>query len=182
MFFFVFFSFLNKYFIPKKGRNKRTGSNPISIPSLQNRRRQIRDGNRPRPTYKSCPLGQKMGRDIALSTNKRKLYVLYFKRTYVQHWNYVLVWIATCLCLCWHLRFLVDSCALFMRLASMKKNKSNFKIGSHDTIHTFKNYFAVAFSVFNNKQYPNRSYISVTFCLFLGSQDTIYGTANFNKT
>ena len=117
-----------------------------------------------------------MGGDIALSTNKRKLYVLYFKRAYVQHWNYVLVWIAMCLRMCWHLRFLVGSCALFMRLASMKKYKSNFKIGFHDTIHTFKNYFAIAFSVFNNKQYPNKHYISVAFCIFLGSQGTVYGT------
>ena len=29
------------------------------------------------------------------------------------------------------------------------------KNGSHGTIHTFKNYFATVFSVFNNKRYPN---------------------------
>ena len=167
---------------PEKGRNKRTRPNSISIPSLQNRRRQIRDGNRARPTYKGCPLDQKLAGDIALSTNKRKLYVLYFKRAYVQHWNYVLVWIATCLRLCWHLCFLVGSYALFMRLASMKKYKSNFKTGPHDTIHTFKNYFTIAFSVFNNKQYPNRHYISIAFCIFLGSQGTVNGTTNFSKT
>ena len=34
--------------------------------------------------------------------------------------------------------------------------KNNFKIGSHSTIHTFKNYFAIVFSIFNNKQYPNK--------------------------
>ena len=28
-----------------------------------------------------------------------------------------------------------------------------FKIGSHDTIHTFKIYFVTVFSVFSNKQY-----------------------------
>ena len=27
----------------------------------------------------------------------------------------------------------------------------------HDTIHTFKNYFVIVFSVFRNKRYPNRS-------------------------
>ena len=42
---------------------------------------------------------------------------------------------------------------------------SNFfiKNGSHDTIYTFKNYFASVFSVFSfqfqqNKSYPNRPY------------------------
>ena len=34
--------------------------------------------------------------------------------------------------------------------------KKNFKTGSHDTIHIFKNYFATVFSVFSNKRYPNR--------------------------
>ena len=29
------------------------------------------------------------------------------------------------------------------------------KTGSHGTIHTFKNYFATVFSIFNNKRYPN---------------------------
>ena len=48
---------------------------------------------------------------------------------------------------------------------------SNFfiKNGSHDTIHTFKNYFATVFSVFSfqfqqNKFYPNRPLVS--FFLF----------------
>ena len=39
--------------------------------------------------------------------------------------------------------------ALFMRPTSTKFSKYNFKIGSHDIIHTFKNYFALVFSVFN---------------------------------
>ena len=30
------------------------------------------------------------------------------------------------------------------------------KIGSHDTIHTFKNYFTTILLVFSNKRYPNR--------------------------
>ena len=34
----------------------------------------------------------------------------------------------------------------------MEKYKSNFKIGSHDTIYTFKNYFAIVFLVFNFQQ------------------------------
>ena len=42
--------------------------------------------------------------------------------------------------------------------------KKNIKNGSHDTIHTFKNYFATVFSVFNFqfqqiKFYPNRPYV-----------------------
>ena len=52
--------------------------------------------------------------------------------------------------------FLSGSRALFTRLASIFFNKNNFKIGSHDTIHTFKNYFIIVFSVFSNKRYPKR--------------------------
>ena len=52
--------------------------------------------------------------------------------------------------------FLSGSRALFTRLASIFFNKNNFKIGSHDTIHTFKNYFVIVFSVFSNKRYPKR--------------------------
>ena len=31
-------------------------------------------------------------------------------------------------------------------------SKNNFKTGSHGTIHIFKNYFAIVFSVFNFQQ------------------------------
>ena len=54
--------------------------------------------------------------------------------------------------------FLVEFC--------VKKCNSNFKIGSHDTIHTFKNYFTTVFSVFSNKQYPNRLYMLCTWGFF----------------
>ena len=40
--------------------------------------------------------------------------------------------------------------------------KKNIKNGSHGTIHTFKNYFATVFSVFNfskNKLYPNGPFV-----------------------
>ena len=37
--------------------------------------------------------------------------------------------------------------------------KKTFKTGSHDTIHTFRNYFATVFLIFSNKQYPNRPLI-----------------------
>ena len=37
----------------------------------------------------------------------------------------------------------------------MEFSKNNFKTGSYDTIHTFKNYFVTVFSVFSNKRYPN---------------------------
>ena len=59
-------------------------------------------------------------------------------------------------------RFSLGSHALFMRPASKEKDKFCFKIESHGTIHTFKNYFSTVFlvisfqfSVFNNKRYPN---------------------------
>ena len=41
--------------------------------------------------------------------------------------------------------FLVGSCALFTGPASMEFNKFFFKIGSHGTIHIFKNYFTTMF-------------------------------------
>ena len=41
------------------------------------------------------------------------------------------------------------SCALFTKHTNAFFNKNNFKTGSHDTIHTFKNYFATIFSIFN---------------------------------
>ena len=58
------------------------------------------------------------------------------------------------LCVC---VFLVGSCVLFTRYANMEKHKSNFKTAFHNTIYTFKNYFATMFSVFsNNKFNPNK--------------------------
>ena len=45
--------------------------------------------------------------------------------------------------------------ALFTGPISNFFNKSNFKTGSHDTIHKFKNYFTTVFLVFINKRYPN---------------------------
>ena len=39
--------------------------------------------------------------------------------------------------------------ALFTKHTDTFFNKNNFKTGSHDTIHTFKNYFATIFSIFN---------------------------------
>ena len=43
------------------------------------------------------------------------------------------------------------SYALFTGPTSTFLIKFFFKIGSYDTIYTFKNYFAIMFSVFNNK-------------------------------
>ena len=48
--------------------------------------------------------------------------------------------------------FFLWVCALFTGLASTEKCKSNFKTRSHRTVHTFKNYFAIVFSVFNFQQ------------------------------
>ena len=59
------------------------------------------------------------------------------------------VWIAL------RMKFLVafgvlcGSRVLFMELASTNFSKFFFKIESHGTIHTFKNYFAAALSVFS---------------------------------
>jgi len=55
------------------------------------------------------------------------------------------------------LRFFCESRALFTGSTSMDFSKFFFKTGSHGIIHTFKNYFATVFSVFNNKRYPNSS-------------------------
>jgi len=45
--------------------------------------------------------------------------------------------------------FFSGSCALFTGPTSTFFNKNKFKTGSHDTIHKFKDYFAIVFSVFN---------------------------------
>ena len=55
-------------------------------------------------------------------------------------------WCFTCLRLFGWVR------ALFTGLASKKFNKFFFKIGSHSTIHTFKNYFVTVFLVFSFQQ------------------------------
>ena len=57
-------------------------------------------------------------------------------------------------------------CVFFIRSralgsVSTEKYKFNFKTESHDTIHTFKNYFNTVFSVFSNKRYSNRLYLFV---------------------
>ena len=53
---------------------------------------------------------------------------------------------------------------MFTGPTSTQLNKFYFKIRSHGTIHTFKNYFVTVFSVFSNKRYPNKSSGSVYFC------------------
>ena len=57
---------------------------------------------------------------------------------------------------------------LFTRLTSLFFSKIFIKNESHDTIHTFKNYFATVFSIFNNKRYPNESlvYYLAYFCYY----------------
>ena len=53
--------------------------------------------------------------------------------------------------------FLCRSHVLFTGLVNTDFSKFFFKTGSHDTIHTVKNYFVTVFSVFSNKRYPNKS-------------------------
>ena len=48
----------------------------------------------------------------------------------------------------------------------MEFSKIFIKIGSHGTIHTFKNCFVTIFLIFNNKQYPKRPIISENFSMF----------------
>ena len=56
-----------------------------------------------------------------------------------------------------HLAFFSMSYTLFIRSTiTLFRKKKIFKIWSHGTIYTFKNYFVTIFSVFNNKQYSNR--------------------------
>ena len=86
--------------------------------------------------------------------------------TYTQWWNLlcflnnkafmfvlVLVWIQTRLNLCWRLSSLCGSHALFTGSTSTDFSIKKIKIRSHNTIHTFKNYFAPVFSIFNFQQY-----------------------------
>ena len=53
-----------------------------------------------------------------------------------------------------------ESCILFMGPASTFFNKIFIKIGSHGTIHTFKSYFIIVFSVFSNKWYSNTTILN----------------------
>ena len=46
--------------------------------------------------------------------------------------------------------------------------KIEFKIRSHCTIHTFKNYFTTIFSVFSNNWYPNRPLLFFFFFSLFG--------------
>ena len=65
--------------------------------------------------------------------------------------------------------FFSGSRALFTRSTNTLFSNKNFKIGSNDTIHIFKNYFAIIFLVFSNKQYSNGPLINflVLFSLFI---------------
>ena len=61
---------------------------------------------------------------------------------------------------------------------------SNFfiKNGSHDTIHTFKNYFVTVFSVFSfsiNKFNPNGPYISHSCLVFFFVLEELIKTVNY---
>ena len=65
----------------------------------------------------------------------------------------MLVWIQNTFAFVNGLHFLCVSCVLFTRPSSTDFSKFLFKIESHSTIHTFKNYFATVFSIYN-KWYP----------------------------
>ena len=69
-------------------------------------------------------------------------------------------WIAFLILRCVFVLFLCGFCALFIGPTNNFFNNNNFKTESHDSIHTFKNYFDTVFSIFNNKQYPNKSLIT----------------------
>ena len=49
-----------------------------------------------------------------------------------------------------------ESRVLFTAFISTFFIKIFIKTGSHDIIYLFKNYFAIMFSIFSNKQYLNR--------------------------
>ena len=60
--------------------------------------------------------------------------------------------------------------ALFTGPTATLFRKKYIKNGSHGTIHAFKNYFAIVFSVFSfqqNKLYPNRPLVSIWIPLIL---------------
>ena len=60
-----------------------------------------------------------------------------------------------------YLCFFCGSRALFTGPVRTDFSEFFFKTRSHSTIHTFKNYFAIVFSVFSNKWYPNRPIVPV---------------------
>ena len=60
--------------------------------------------------------------------------------------------------------------ALFITVHSIVHALKNIKNGSYDTIHTFKNYFAIVFSVFsfsNNKFNSNGPSIVYVICVYM---------------
>ena len=80
---------------------------------------------------------------------------------------YAWVWIALKRKVDVHLRFFCGSRALFTGPANTDFSKFFFKIRSHGTIHTFIIYFATMFSIFSNKRYSNRAYVSLGLELWI---------------
>ena len=68
-----------------------------------------------------------------------------------------------------------------MRPTNTFFSKKNFKIGSHDTIHTFKNYFVTMFLVFSNKRYLNRALVVYSAKLYT-EQKSLFLSPNIMKT
>jgi len=77
--------------------------------------------------------------------------------------------------------FFCESHALFTGLANIDFSKINFETGSQGTIYTFKNYFAAVFSVFSNKQYPNRLLMSDKFPCFIFFVGWVFSQNNNNN-
>ena len=71
-------------------------------------------------------------------------------------WKAFCAFPSRCIFLVSHVHCLKDPQVLFF-------SKNNFKTRSHNTIHTFKNYFTTVFLIFSNKQYPNRPLILLFF-------------------
>ena len=72
------------------------------------------------------------------------------RQTYMHRifWNYSIIYFKI-------LTTIIQS-ALFMGPTSTLFSKIFIKIGFHNTIYTFKNYFIKVFSIFSNKRYLNR--------------------------
>ena len=74
--------------------------------------------------------------------------------------HFVYVWMAARFVLLCVLHFKCESCALFTGPTNIFFSKIFIKNRSHGTIHLFKNYFTIVFSVFSNKRYPNSPSVS----------------------
>ena len=90
------------------------------------------------------------------------------------HWNFS----TSVRAFCWKN---VGPMALFMDPQNLSKHRFQYKFGSYSTIHTFKNYFAIIFSVISFQFSANKRYLN-TSLLFIFFSHFVFVNAHVNPT